>query len=525
MTCVSFMLLAATSVWICPGIQPRHSALRVEFMQAMAKGDAPAMESACRRGIELVPDDPVWHYNLACSLARKGEKGPALDALEKAVALGWRDAEAVSTDADLEPLMKERRFAAAVDGARSPLVGADAEGPFASYPADGSLSPVIVVGAQNMKWNFDAGLFEASVNAGEPTAQEPYAGLAYVNLDNRHSVLNMTGYPGLKTLMLDKPGKDLGYWQNFADTLFTCPVFGNCSRARVSGHGWRSLPRSEMTVDAARMPLMHRLYMSNQIWAYPAARDTDATTNGFGDVCSAAAPYWIFTHGYSWSDLPYVGHALKATAAMDPETRRTVISRGLLAPTIQMLLRKSLRGVDGEDGYLTSRAHPTAFPPGGIDGKRLRRLAAALRPDTVPPVASVTAVASQPVFEQPDAPEMVYATPCAVSLVLRSPDTLRRFAIRAAGGDEYAFAAVHGAEGAASVVKVRPDSALVSLDRLKISTTNRVDIAVFARNNGTSWGAPSFVSFAVIDPSAPYSDPFLVPPGRDAESGAGDAKR
>ena len=38
------------------------------------------------------------------------------------------------------------------------------------------------------------------------------------------------------------------------------------------------------------------------------------------------------------------------------------------------------------------------------------------------------------------------------------------------------------------------------------------DVAVFAKNAKSGWGAPSFVSFAVVDPAAPYSDPVLTPP-------------
>ena len=105
---------------------------------------------------------------------------------------------------------------------------------------------------------------------------------------------------------------------------------------------------------------------------------------------------------------------------------------------------------------------------------------------------------------------MVYATPCAWSFVLRSPDTLRKFVVQAKGAEEYAFAVVHGAEGAAKVEKMGADRAVVSLDRLKMDFTNRVDVAVFAKDAGTQWGAPSFVSFAVVDENAPYADPMLV---------------
>ena len=57
----------------------------------------------------------------------------------------------------------------------------------------------------------------------------------------------------------------------------------------------------------------------------------------------------------------------------------------------------------------------------------------------------------------------------------------------------------------------KPNVAKVTINRKGLSPTNRVDIAVVARNKGTGWGAPSYVSFSRMDPSAPYSDPALTP--------------
>lgn len=56
------------------------------------------------------PDDPTSHYNLACSLALLGQKEPSLEALERAVALGYDDAEQLLQDEDLVDLHGEPRF-------------------------------------------------------------------------------------------------------------------------------------------------------------------------------------------------------------------------------------------------------------------------------------------------------------------------------------------------------------------------------------------------------------------------------
>jgi len=57
-----------------------------------------------------VPDDPTVQYNLACSLALLGRTDPALDALERAHALGYTDAEHLRADSDLSSLHAEARF-------------------------------------------------------------------------------------------------------------------------------------------------------------------------------------------------------------------------------------------------------------------------------------------------------------------------------------------------------------------------------------------------------------------------------
>ena len=78
-------------------------------------------------------------------------------------------------------------------------------------------------------------------------------------------------------------------------------------------------------------------------------------------------------------------------------------------------------------------------------------------------------------------------------------------------------------DGDPSAVNIRPlktGVARLTVDRRALTPTNRIDVAVFGRGAGTRWSAPSFVSFAVVDPSAPYSDPVLTPlaePKADAE--------
>ena len=214
--------------------------------------------------------------------------------------------------------------------------------------------------------------------------------------------------------------------------------------------------------------------------------------------------------GRSFSDQPYLRAALEVSRTLKPAVKKDVVRKGLLAPTIQTLIRKSLKGVTNDVDYLSALAHPTAFPAGAVEMKRLTAAAATLAADTVPPLAAVTV--------KPDAPpppgkfpELTYGTAFAWAFVLRSDAEVRTFDLKARGAAEYAFVQTHGAGVDVRIERQGPDAARVVLDRRGLSPTNRVDIAVFGRNPGTGWGAPSYVSFARMDPDAPYSDPMLTP--------------
>ncbi|HAL92807.1 MAG TPA: hypothetical protein DCM68_07270 [Verrucomicrobia bacterium] len=66
---------------------------------------------ADREMVKMEPDSPNAWYNLACSLALTGQPDEAFAALEKAIALGYDDAEWMQDDDDFEPIRKDPRFA------------------------------------------------------------------------------------------------------------------------------------------------------------------------------------------------------------------------------------------------------------------------------------------------------------------------------------------------------------------------------------------------------------------------------
>lgn len=508
-------LLAALSVFDYPARQAGHSAAKRDFLAAMRRGDSAAMEAAARKGAGLLPDDPVWAYNLACALARCGRKDEAFDALDRAVSLGFRDADAIAADEDLRPLAGERRFKEAVDEARRTKDNPILTGPLSARPASGAAGGAVMAGEHNLAWDLDAGCFNLLLKLDgldAKTSAPSNLGDVYFNRDGGHSMPDPADFPGLTRLMFDREAREKRVDLDIPNMAVPYPVFGNCSRAQTKGPLWRSLPRAMTTLSAGVLPLMQRFYLSNQIWVFPAVFDCPpAGTNG--DVFASVAPYWIATQGKSWSDQYYLKAALEISRSLPPDAKREAVRRGMLAPLVQTIVRKSLAGVSSEADYLTEKAHPTAFPPLGLDMERLKKLARAVGPDSIPPIAAIKGVAiGKPAAGKPGTPELVYATTCAWSFVLRAPDAKREFVIAAGGGDEYAFAAVHDPGGAAKIEMLSANTAKVTLDRGRMSVNNRVDVGIFAKRGGSGWGPPSFACFAVAEPAAEggYTDPFLA---------------
>lgn len=507
-----FLVLAVLSMWDYPSRQARHEILRSRFVTAVKEGDTAAMEEVSREGVELLPDDPTWRFNLACSLAWFPDREKeSLDTLEKAIYLGFRDAEAISKDSDLSRVSDNPRFPALVDKARSLARKPVEEGPLSSRAATGVAGKTLVLGAKNLAWDFDAGCFDAMVKLAVGSSALN-AGDLYMNRDANHSRPSLAAFPGVTEVRFDAEGTTLGMALGIPNVCFPYPLFGNCSQAFVAGPVWRSMPRAITSSHLRSLKTMQKLYLSNQIWVFPSNVDTPPLGK-HGDVFHSNVPFWMTTAGRSWSDLPYLDAAFIASRSLRRNTKAHMVARRLFAPTIITLVKKSLRGVGSEDDYVTPLAHPTALPPGGVDTNRLVSLAAALSPGSIPPLVTVTAESVSDITET-DLPERLYATPFAWSFVIRAPERKRVFVLKAAGAEKMRFVRTHGTKAAAKVVPIGGDGAVVEIDVSRLNPTSRVDVAVFGRNARTGWGAPSFVSFARMDPSAPYSDPVLTPARR-----------
>jgi len=86
--------------------------LRILAELVSKKGDLQRAVELDGRLVELQPEDFLARYNFACSLARAGRAEDAIDALSRAILLGYDDLAHMETDPDLESLRSHPDFQA-----------------------------------------------------------------------------------------------------------------------------------------------------------------------------------------------------------------------------------------------------------------------------------------------------------------------------------------------------------------------------------------------------------------------------
>ena len=101
----------------------------ISFFERIVKRDpnfidalAPLAEAYTQKGLhdkalqidkrlaKLRPEDPVVHYNLACSFALVSKNQDALQTLERAIQLGYSDFEHLRKDPDFKNLHNDPKF-------------------------------------------------------------------------------------------------------------------------------------------------------------------------------------------------------------------------------------------------------------------------------------------------------------------------------------------------------------------------------------------------------------------------------
>ena len=340
------------------------------------------------------------------------------------------------------------------------------------------------------------------------------SGFLYDNRDRGHSGIGMKNFPQLASTQYAKSYRDRGLDYGAAGPFrFEMPVIGNSSTARTGGPFARSQARIAVS-GAAAAATAFRLYETNHLYFYPEHRDHDP---GNGDRFFANVPFLMASEGSSSSERPLLRASAMALAALRPDTFAAAREAGLLAATLQMLLRTNRPQAVAADDYMTGPAHPSAFYAKSVDTEGLVRAANALLPDEIPPMVRLSVerdFAARPGIDYPDpaAREALFTTPAAIARAWRNLDYRRKIVLSAEdtvdpNGRDLVFdwVVLRGDPGKITITHAPDDPARV---RAEISIawhdaypvpgrddleTARVDIGVFARN-GATVSAPSFLS-------------------------------
>lgn len=482
------------------------------------------------------PDVPAWLALGAVVAAGQGDDRTALDRLERATRLGFTDLFGLLTRPPLNRLAGHPRV-----GALSAVAAPKPETPpppRARRVRNGEAS----VDAGNVAWDgetqslnvffhFPRGLrrlplyvkpqdgplaeLAALVGRGQAAGN---VGDLYDNRDDGHSrLLRDPERPAQLTHVAYEEGpraRRLHYGLNTA-FVFDAITFGNSSTA-LGGPNWRSQTRMALTSPGGAERLW-RLYAHNHLYVFPAVHDFFSEKSGWrGDVFPAYTPYVIASVGKSGTDRPFLEAIRAILAAFTPKTKAALKDRRLITPTVQQILRRTFRGAEGRNGYLSASAHPTAF-----DGRKINLAAAikaanAMRPEDIPPMTTIQVLEEPQLrsgvsFFADGMGERLFDTPAALARVWRGVEGTRRYLLRAAAEDPNGRAVKFHwrvLRGAPDGVRIKPGSADGALAEVRLKwqsrqpdlvdpdiLSHRVDIAVFA-DNGVHISAPAIFSMA-----------------------------
>lgn len=341
--------------------------------------------------------------------------------------------------------------------------------------------------------------------------------IIYDNRDRGHSSLKQELYPALTHLKygpdLKADGLDVGLAGRI---VFPVVVFGNSSTAITKGPMPRSLPRLAMTHPSWRK-VTSLLYQNNHIYVYPEHRDYDDV-----DLFPINWPYMIISQGSSGSDKRFLNAIALTLAALPADTFEFLRENGLIAPTVQMILRRNMKTVSTREDYLSGVAHPSAFDGRLVRTGRMVEQASQLRPQDVPPLVRLKVVdedfSSAAGLAGLD--ERFLDTPAAIGRTWRSFAWEREMIVSAEDteaplGQPLSFE-WRLLQGDPERVSIEPMGLDKSVARIRIDwhdpwsepvvpgaqgktrRVSRVDIGVFA-NNGANDSAPAMISIDFPD--------------------------
>ncbi|MGY6634615.1 MAG: hypothetical protein ACXIU8_12855 [Alkalilacustris sp.] len=334
------------------------------------------------------------------------------------------------------------------------------------------------------------------------------AGVFYDNRDGGHSRLNPLRFPQLTYITYGEglPGAPESHRSLAHQFLFPGPVLGNASLAITRGPAQRSLPRLAMTSAwAVRQAALN--YEHNHLYVYPGHRDV----RDGRDILPAMLPYFVISYGSSRSDQPLVETLALSLASLTPATRQRLEQERLLAPTLVMLLRRSMQGVTD---YLAPHAHPGALHRRNMRPGLAMAMAQALTPETIPPMVRLRVLedsfaASAGLSRRSEA---LFDSPGAIARLWRGWEGRHEMTLSAASTRDPNDRALQFhwvvVSGDPQKVRVTPLDDAARRVQLQVDwhdtpfvpwsgaqSRSRVEIAVIAWN-GVHYSAPAFVTVA-----------------------------
>lgn len=337
------------------------------------------------------------------------------------------------------------------------------------------------------------------------TSANGHRGILYDNRDRGHSALPERAFPGLARLTYGAglDGADFGLALRFR---YPAVVLGNSSTALTHGPRARSLTRLAMT-EPGYPRLAFALAASNHLYVYPEHRDHDTI-----DRYPANWPIMVTSQGSSGSDRPFLDAFALTLAAFSEATMETMRAEGLVVPTLQMILRRNISGIDRAESYFTGAAHPTVVDAAALRPARMVAHAAALTPETLPPMVRLAVVEEDfsATAGLDNRSERLFTLPTAVARLWRGPEGRKSMRLSAAGtmarserplafrwvllrGDPAKVTLTPAPDGASAEITLDWHDAFEVASPGGPLTTSRVDIGVF-EVSGPEPSAPATLS-------------------------------
>ncbi|MDX1951623.1 MAG: hypothetical protein SFY81_05530 [Verrucomicrobiota bacterium] len=334
----------------------------------------------------------------------------------------------------------------------------------------------------------------------------------YDNRDREHSPFDLKRFPQFKKITYSEAERNQRQDWSLAKKVRPGVVIGNASTSGSVFKGGSNTRQYYMSAEG--MNLLHEQYRGNNLYFYPEHNDHDPISHGgYGDLLPANSPYLITAQGSSGSDQPFMIAIAQALGAFRPEVKKALVTNGMLMPTVQMLFRRTAKGIDSTEDYLSGKAHPTVFEASSLDATALVRAAHAIQFNAFPPMIGLKVIEEdQPIhgvdFFDRRQDEIICDTPQSIARIFRARHRTHRMVVSAGGSRD-----AHGKpltfhwkvlRGNREKIRINPldgESRTVELafdfDPEQRSASGiespRVEVGAFA-HNGSYYSAPGFIS-------------------------------